>query len=209
MGAHKKIFWGILLAAGESSRMNTWKPAIELNGKALIMHPVDLLLTVCEKVIIVGGYNYNILAELFEDKLIYNERCEIVYNKNYLLGMLSSVQTGLQHLPDELDGVFILPADMPFVKNNTVACLIKSFEENDSKDVFIPATVIEDGRLKKGHPVIIRSTILTEIKNYDNKKTLRDAIKNYNVQLCEVDDKGILFDIDEQKDLENAIKFNY
>jgi len=209
MGAQKKIFWGILLAAGESSRMNTWKPAIELNGKALIMHPMDLLLTVCDKVIIVGGYNFNILAELFNDKQIYNERCEIVNNKNYSLGMLSSVQTGLQQLPDELEGVLVLPADMPFVKNTTITCLIKTFEENHSKDVFIPATILENGRLKKGHPIIIRSTILTEIKNYDNTKTLRDALKNFNTHLCEIDDKGILFDIDEQKDLENAIKFNY
>lgn len=209
MGAQKKIFWGILLAAGESSRMNSWKPAIELNGKALIMHPVDLLLTVCDKVIIVGGYNYNILVELFNDKQIYNERCEIVINKNYSLGMLSSVQAGLPQLPVELNGVFILPADMPFVKNTTVTSLIKSFEENDSKDVFIPVTILENGRLKKGHPVIIRSTVITDIKNYDNTKTLRDALKSFNIHLCEVDDKGILFDIDEQKDLENAIKFNY
>lgn len=212
MNTQKNIYWGILLAAGASSRMIDWKPAIELNGRALLFHSLDTLLKVCEKVIIVGGYNYEKLEKLICANYKYDERVIIVQNIEYSFGMLSSVQTGLKEIKQETDAIFILPADIPFVKESTYSGLKKSSEENNESDVFIPTVEITDGeniRQKKGHPVLIKSKFISHFLNYDNNKTLRDAIKELRVYLYQVEDKGILFDIDEKKDLEQASEFKY
>lgn len=209
MNAGNKIFWGILLAAGESSRMNDWKPAVKIGGKELIKHSLELLNKFCQKVIIVGGYNFEKLRSLLSVDFIESNLSMLTYNEDYSNGMLSSVQKGLEVLPEEIDGIIIIPADMPFVKHTTVETLIKAFETESEYEVFIPTTLINNERQKKGHPILVRASAIPVISNYDKSKTLRDVIKTLKVQLCEVDDEGIVFDIDEQKDLEKAINYKY
>ena len=190
--------------------MNEWKPAILVKGKPLIYHSIDLMLNFCDEVIISGGYNFAKLEELIYNNKFYTDRIKVVMNTEYQLGMLSSVKIGLNHIDDNTDGIFIQPGDMPFVDNITYSTLIKEFNEKDEYDVFIPITTLEEEnnvRQKKGHPVLIKSRCIPFIKDYDTTKTFRDVIKELNVCLCNVQDNGIIFDIDEPKDFEKAINY--
>ncbi|MDP1994901.1 MAG: nucleotidyltransferase family protein, partial [Ignavibacteria bacterium] len=57
---------GILLAAGNSSRMNKWKIEIEIHNIPLLFHSLQKLTAVCDEVIVVGGCNFDRLVELIE-----------------------------------------------------------------------------------------------------------------------------------------------
>jgi molybdenum cofactor cytidylyltransferase len=207
----KNIFLGLLLAAGESSRMNEWKPAVLINDKPILYHSLDLLLCFCKNVIVVGGYNFSGLENLISLGK-YEERVLLVENKSYSNGMLSSVQAGLMGVEFLFDGLFIMPADMPFVRKATCEKLTGEMLADNENDVFIPAVEIaekENTRLKKGHPVLIKQKCVDFIKNYDNRGTLRDVLKELKIHISAVNDYGILFDVDEQADLEKAINFQY
>ena len=62
---YKNNFEGIILAAGYSSRMNEWKPAIKINNIPMIIHSIGPMLNVCDRVILVGGYNFDELKKIF------------------------------------------------------------------------------------------------------------------------------------------------
>lgn len=203
-------YCGILLAAGTSSRMDEWKPGIEIHGRPLIYYPLDLLIEVCDEVIVVGGYNYLKMVTLinsFEESAL---RIKVVENINYKKGMFSSVQYGLTFVSADIKGVFILPADIPFVKKATCEILKNEFKENDISDVYIPSIILKNDSEVieiKGHPVLFKHNVIDYIRNYDTSKTLRDVIGKLTVHLVPVNDKGILFDIDDKTDLKKIDKF--
>ena len=47
---------GLILSAGLSGRMNSFKPIIELHNKPLIVLITEKLLNVCNNVVVVTGY---------------------------------------------------------------------------------------------------------------------------------------------------------
>ncbi len=207
-------FEGIILAAGFSERMNNWKPELKIDKLPIIVHSIRSMVKFCEKIFIVGGFNYKNLNTLLKEEEYFsyseNDKLIILENEKYNEGMFSSVKVGLKNISPQADGIFILPGDMPFVLNKTFHKLIEQFSKNNVADVFIPVTKIKlpslfkDEFNKKGHPVLIRSRIVKQILNDENENIFRDVIKKFEVELCPVDDKGIIIDIDDKKDLEKA-----
>jgi len=196
---------GILLAAGNSSRMNKWKIEIEIQNVPLLFHSLQKLKTVCDEVIVVGGCNFDKLVELIErTKLVETESIKVICNQQYQAGMFSSIKTGMENA--QYENVFIALADMPFISLETYNMLKIKFEEENDYDFIQPAIQLENGRRKKGHPILINEKVKSAIKKEKNTAILRDVLQNYsgNSFLCE--DLGISFDIDTEADLLNAEK---
>ncbi len=209
----KEKFKGIILAAGFSTRMNEWKLEIKIEGIPIVVHTINSMLPFCETIIVTGGFNYqNLVKLIYEEKYFSEEnkkRIQLVENKEYMNGMLSSVKTGLSFLIDNFKGVFILPGDMPFVRSKTYSLLINNFENDNVADIFIPVTKIKlpsenEERNKKGHPILIRQRIFNNILNDEDEIILRDLLRKFEQKLCPVEDKGIIIDVDDKTDLEKA-----
>ncbi len=210
----KNKFEGIILAAGFSERMNNWKPELKIDKLPIIIHTINSVISFCQKIIVVGGFNYQNLKNLLTEEKYFSsdeiKKINLVENKKYSDGMLSSVKAGFNFVDQETDGIFVLPGDMPFVLNETFNKLISRFDENSVPDIFIPVTKIKlptaqkDEINKKGHPVLIRKRIVSPILAGENEIILRDVLKKFEQELCQVDDKGIIIDIDDVKDLEKA-----
>lgn len=210
----KSQFEGIILAAGISTRMNNWKPELKIDKFPIIVLTINSLIPFCRKIIIVGGFNCKNLKNLILDETYFSseekDKIIIVENEKYMNGMLSSVKAGLNYIDKETEGIFILPGDMPFVQSKTFYELISRFEENNNPDIFVPVTKIKlpsifnDEIIKKGHPVLIRKRIVSRILADENEVILRDILKKFEQELCSVEDKGIIIDIDDVKDLEKA-----
>ncbi|MFA6026170.1 MAG: NTP transferase domain-containing protein [Ignavibacteriaceae bacterium] len=189
---------GILLAAGNSSRMNKWKIEIEIQNVPLLFHSLQKLKTVCDEVIVVGGCNFDKLVELIErTKLVETENIKVICNQQYQAGMFSSIKTGMKN--SQYENVFIALADMPFISIETYGLLKTKFEFEKQYDFIQPAMLLENGRRKKGHPILINEKVKAAINKERDTTTLRDV--------CE--DLGINYDIDTEADLLNAEKIFY
>ncbi len=142
-----KIINGLILAAGFSSRMGSFKMELDIDGISMIERTVLNMQNVCDKVIVVSGYKKEIIRDLLKGY----KKVDIVENIKYEMGMFSSIQAGLKTL--DCDRVFIQPGDIPFVSADVHNALLADIE-----DILIP---IYKGR--KGHPVLINKPVIERI----------------------------------------------
>jgi len=201
----QKKYSGILLAAGSSSRMNKWKIEIEIQNVPLIFHSLQRLQSVCDEIVVVGGFNFDKLKEMIKkNTFIETENINVVYNQQYQSGMFSSIKTGA--ITAKHKNVFIALADMPFIAVETYDLLKTKFETEKQYDFVQPAIQLETGRRKKGHPILINEKVKLVIEKEGDSVILRDVLKKFsgNSFLCE--DMGINYDIDTEADLLNADK---
>jgi molybdenum cofactor cytidylyltransferase len=197
---------GVLLAAGNSSRMNSWKPAAILDGKPLLIHSLQTLSNICKDVVVVGGYNINELNKLVNDNSnLFSSFVTCIENKEFNTGMFSSVKAGLTN--SKYDNVFIALADMPFVSLNTYKKL-KEYSESaaDKNEVIYPVILNsqDSTNTKKGHPILIKKRVKERILRETGDVILRDILKEFKGSQCLVTDSGIYFDIDTEEDFEKA-----
>lgn len=177
----------VILAAGYSSRTSRYKMTLPLGEKTVLQHTVDSFLKVCNKVIVICGHNARECKKMFS-----NQKGVIVtVNPNYSKGMFSSVQHGVSQLHSDI--FFVIPGDQPMVKAETLTQLLAA-----DGDIVNPAF-----RGKKGHPVLFRGNSKKGILDMPENAVLRDYIHSHPSTVLEVDDEGILLDIDTDEDYEN------
>lgn len=175
----------IILAGGMSSRFKKNKLATLYNGKPLILHTIEVFLNFSENVTLVTGhYNLDYLKEYIDD-----DRIRIVHNKDYQLGMFSSVKTGVNITNNDF---FLIPGDYPLVKPETIRKLL------DHNGVIKVPTY--GGR--KGHPIFVSKDLIKSLNEEPITSNLKAFRNRQEVHYIEVDDEGILLDVDYFKDLE-------
>ena len=201
----------VVLAAGYSSRMKLWKPGILLDKIPLIIRVIASAAHICEHIVVVGGYQFDKLRVLIRDdeNLSESEKRKIMFTENVHIdaGMFSSVKVGMTQVHSSIDGIFVVPGDMPFVRANTYRILSDTFGKNPTIDVFVPAVFVEarddtkEKRLKKGHPILVRRRAIPAILQEEEDSILRNVLLKYSSDVCVVEDRGICIDIDDESDL--------
>jgi molybdenum cofactor cytidylyltransferase len=109
-------------------------------------------------------------------------------------GMLTSLQCGLRAVPDAAEYVFFTPVDLPAIQPSTVAGLASGIAA-----ISIP---LYNGR--RGHPVLIARGLIPEFLALPSSAQARDAVERHanEIRYIDVDDPGILMDIDDPADYE-------
>ncbi len=119
------VLAAIVLAAGKSSRMGANKMLLPLNGHPLVWRAVQ---TACassaDVVLVVLGNDAERVAAALPPG-----RYQRVDNPRFADGLSTSLQTGLDALPGNVDGALILLADMPFTASATVEALLAAARE--------------------------------------------------------------------------------
>jgi molybdenum cofactor cytidylyltransferase len=187
----KEFPQAIVLAAGKSSRLQKFKPLLPLGNKAIIEHTVSSLYNVCKNVFVVCGYRHVDISEVLSGF----EKIKLILNNDFQSGMFSSVIEGVKNVSSER--FFIIPADMPFVKESTY----KELLEVDSE------IVIPSFNGKKGHPVLFNKKLIPELLTGRNVLSLKEFITKKTFAIKEVNDNGILFDIDTKENYDFALKY--
>jgi len=176
---------GVLLAAGLSSRAGTFKMEAALAGKPLLAWSLEAMLRVCRRVIVVAGSQAERIRRLVQDR----PGAEIAVNENFASGMLASVQTGAARV--RAPRFFLLPGDMPLVRSEVYRKLLTC-----GADIVVPAC---GGR--RGHPVLISSSLIPGILAEAADSNLGAFIQRHGSETVEVNDPGILADLDELEDI--------
>ena len=188
---------GLLISAGYSGRMGQFKPLMLYNGKTFVETIVGKLLTVCEKVVVVTGFQKAKIELTINSQ--FSNGVECIYNPNFDKGMFSSLQAGLAELKDS-DWVLYHFVDQPFHKEKFYKELIAQIEDNI--DWIQP---VYDN--KEGHPVLFKKSIFEKIISSLPENSLRsirdDGLTKKKKWNCSY--SQILKDFDTQSDIQ---KFN-
>ena len=185
---------GLILAAGLSTRMGEFKPLMPFRGKTLIENTVDSVLNSgAEQVVVVTGHRADELEPILEKA--YGNRVILTRNPDYATtDMLHSIRTGCTAMP-ECDAFFLLPGDMPVVRQSTFS-KVRS-RRDGSLSVIFPTL---DGYRK--HPPLVDYRLIPEILAFDRDGGLRQFWKEREtlIQTVSVDDEGVWVDLDTQED---------
>lgn len=182
---------GIILAAGLSSRMGKNKMTLKIENKTVLERCIDSMYDLCSKIIVVSGYNYNIISEICRPY----SKVKILLNSHYMDGMFSSVKLALMEVTE--DRFFLIPGDYPAVKKETYEKML-----NTKGNIVVSAY-----QGKTGHPVLIESKLIAEILKDGTYSSLRDFINVMSFTTAEVEDEGILMDIDTSEDYEKVLAY--
>jgi len=111
------------------------------------------------------------------------------------LGMGYSIAAGVSARPNA-SGWLILPGDMPLVQSSTVLAVAAALAHH-------PVAFAQyQGR--RGHPVGFSSELYSELSALQGDAGARRLTARYPAQGVEVDDPGVLVDIDTEADLKRA-----
>ena len=100
---------GIILAAGEGSRMGRTKQLLPFRGLKILECVIDsALASTLDRVVVVLGHQAELLKPMLERKSV-----EVVVNPDYRVGQSSSLKVGLKALSEETDAVLFLLVGSP------------------------------------------------------------------------------------------------
>lgn len=177
-------------AVGYSSRMKTNKMLLPFAGSTVIENTVQKFLQsqVDGVAVVVGNEKEKI------QHVLASYPVQLVENIRFGVGMSSSVQEGVKVLTEDdlLDGIMIIPGDMPLIKTETINKLLARFKEKNAL-IMIP---VYQG--KRGHPVLFAKSLFSQLMEVKGDVGARNVVKR-NSDKCsflEINDQGVLIDID-------------
>lgn len=135
--------------------MGRLKPLLYLAGVPVLERSIALFrdLSVDEVVVVLG----NRADELRPIAVQCGAR--VVLNADFRQGMYSSVASGAKCLSPAIQGAFVLPVDVPLVRQNTIRQLAAAFSTHSDRILY----PVFNGH--RGHPPLIARAILNEAAN--------------------------------------------
>ncbi len=181
----------IVPAAGRAARFGGAKLLVDLGGEPLLAHTLRSLLAAgLDRVVVVAP-----AAAAFDAvPLVADARVGVAANPDPSRGMFSSIQTGLAAV--DAGTLVILPADMPFVRPETVRAVVEA--AGTSGGAVVP---IHDGR--KGHPIALPGELRAPLLAASATTNLKQALIDLGAVWTRlpVEDPGVLRDVDVPADL--------
>ena len=189
---------GLILAAGESSRMGTPKATLAYRGRTFLERIVQALREGgLERLVVVLGHQ----AEDIQ-RQIKIETAQVVINPDYRSGQTSSLQAGLRALiADDLEAVLLCLVDHPAVSAETVRRIVAAFRQSGAP------VVIPTYHGRRGHPALIGRQVFEELLALAGDAGADSVVRKYRpaTQFVEVEDEGIIMDVDDPEAYQRLI----
>ncbi len=187
----------VILAAGESGRMGTFKPLLPLGERSVLERVVALFHTagISDIRVVTGHRGEDIRHHLASLPVTW------VHNDNYRKGMLSSIKAGLQDLASDRTGFFILPVDIPLVRPRTIAAMLGKWSILENETSILYPSFLDE----RGHPPLISARLVPEILGWKGQGGLNTILESHEAEAGDlpVIDEYILKDMDTRSDYEH------
>ena len=172
------------------------KPLLQVGDETFVEHLASAMLTAIPRLLVVVGAHADGVRGAIPD----DPRIDIVDNPNYQRGQLSSIKAGIRALPDDASAALIHLIDHPSVRPDTFASVVATYAHSH-KPIVIAR---HDGR--RGHPVVFDRALFGELLNAPEEQGARIVVNAdpSRVGYAEVDDAGIVLDLDTPEDLQRA-----
>jgi molybdenum cofactor cytidylyltransferase len=180
----------VVLAAGESSRMGRDKATLGYCGSTFLETILRTLGAAgVERVAVVLGHHAEEIRQT-----VNLGATEVVINHDYRRGQTSSLQAGIKALErPELEAVVVCLVDHPAVSAQTLRRLVDCFCKSRAP------VVIPTYQGRRGHPVVMARELFEELDSLGPGVGGNTVVRKYQsaTQFVEVDDRGVLLDIDD------------
>ncbi len=182
----------LILAAGSSSRMGSFKPLLPLGRSTCIEEAIARFRRagIADVRVVIGHRSEELKPVL--------ERIGVrwVFNPEHEKGMFSSVLAGVRSFESSVEAFFLLPADIPLVSPRTVRALLEACEAHG------PGIVYPRFEGKRGHPPLIPASFLEGELPADVPGGLRAVLARHEEAAVDVDviDEAVLLDCDTPED---------
>ena len=194
-------FCGVILAAGESSRMGCdkallpWPP--QSAGSAttttdnFLSAAIRLFFSHVDVVLVVAGKNEAALAPV-----VYANGASLVVNPDPARGQFSSLRAGLHEVLNRgRDAAMVTLVDRPPVRTETMETLESAFEQATTKRKW---AVIPEYQGKHGHPILLGREMLEAFLRAPETSSARDVEHAHQreIEYVPVDDPLVAVNID-------------
>jgi molybdenum cofactor cytidylyltransferase len=189
---HKRVR-AVILAAGESSRMGSPKLLLPWGGGTVLDQTIGNVQgsTVFDSVVVTGAGSEAIA------RIAYARGVPALFNEQYASGeMLSSLQTAVDQLPENIDAVLVVLGDQPLVEPQTMDGILAAYRQGKGE---IVAPQFDS---RRGNPVLIGRGYFSELLALPPGSAPRDLVKKHPIHLVSVASDSILQDIDDPQDYE-------
>lgn len=191
-------FAGVILAAGESSRMGRekallpWPPVAggpALSSETFLSAAIHSLNQATDFVVVVVGKNESALAPI-----IYALGASLVVNPDPSRGQFSSLQVGLHEVLNRgRDAAMITLVDRPPVQSTTIEVLHRAFD-SAGQDIW---SVVPEFSGTHGHPYLVGREMMEAFLRVAATSTARDVEHAHqsHIQYVPVDDPFVALNI--------------
>jgi molybdenum cofactor cytidylyltransferase len=188
---------GVILSAGESSRMGRPKALLPIDGVRFIEKIVTTLkATRVGQIVVVLGHNVTELRRKVSDLPV-----DLVINPDYKQGQLTSLRAAIHSIeggrdPERVDGILVHLVDHPYINAELVNLMIERFYET-KKLIVVPRY-----QNRRGHPVIFSRALFAELLAAPLDRGAKAVVHAHRDDTLEIDtnDEGAIIDIDTPED---------
>ncbi len=188
--------WGILLAAGTSSRFGEANKLLaEIDDVALVRRVAEsMAASRLANIVAVRGFQGARVATALTGLDL-----EIADNPEFETGMASSIARGIARVGSEAPGAMIVLGDMPGVGAQLIDRLLDAFEHAQGERITFPV----DASGRQGNPVIWPRAFFADLQALSGDRGAKALIgANRGATLgVSVEDEAAFRDIDEPSDL--------
>jgi molybdenum cofactor cytidylyltransferase len=190
---------GLVLAAGESSRMGQDKALLGYRGRTFLEDILQSLRDAgIERITVVLGHH----AEEIRRQVDLTG-AEVVINRSYREGQTSSLQAGLRALrAPEIGAMLLCLVDHPAIRSELIQQLCGAYLESRAR------VVVPRFQGRRGHPVLIDRALFQPLLELDPAEGANTVLRQYRDQTyeLEVKDPTVLWDIDDPADYQRLIE---
>ena len=188
----------LILAAGNSSRLGTFKPLLPLGRTTIIEEAVQRFqATGVDDIRVVTGHRAEELAPALQKLGV-----KAIFNPDYDQGMLASVRAGVRSLEPGIAAFFLLPVDIPLVKPRTLTDLLQAYRQGGARIIYPCFQGL------RGHPPLISAACVADLPP-DWEGGLRAYLSRYDHEALdlEVMDEAVLLDCDTPEDYRRLLSY--
>jgi len=188
-------FCGVILAAGDSSRMGRDKALLPWPPSALadtfLSAAIRLFFSHVDVVLVVAGKNEAALAPI-----VYANGASLVVNPDPARGQFSSLRVGLQEVLNRgRDAAMVTLVDRPPVRMETIEILESAFERATTRRKW---AVIPEYQGKHGHPILLGREMMEAFLKAPETSNARDIERAHlsQIEYVPVDDPLVAVNVD-------------
>ncbi len=186
---------GIVLAAGDSSRMGRNKLLLQVGGEPVVRRTVRHAIEAgLSPVVVVLGFEADKVQGALEG-LSYAPARNAAFDK----GINGSVQLGIAHVPAQAPAAIVVLADMPLVTGDMIAAVVERYRETGA-----PLVISEyDG--VRAPPTLYDRSLFAEFTDAEGEGCGKRVVKRHREEAAAVKWPGTaLADLDVPQDYERV-----
>ncbi|HLQ07231.1 MAG TPA: nucleotidyltransferase family protein [Nitrososphaerales archaeon] len=187
----------VVLAAGRSARFGELKQLLNVGKMNLLETVVHRFLGASvDEVVVVLGFR--------ADEILANSEfgtARVVVNYGFELGLGTSLKIGIEAINPEASAVIVALGDQPLLSVNTIDSIVRKYSETHG-----PIVAPFYGR-RRGNPVLFDKSLFPELRKVVGDEGAKRVIARMeeNIVKVKVDDLGVVFDIDNERDYDHLL----